>query len=143
MGYSPLSLMFHTGIPGSGIYIYIQLSLLFYIIPAFLYCLLFTNLQPRFLMMIYQSSMDNDANFRAALCKFNIFHYGSLIATYPIIMYTNFNWVLFILMSCIIFPQIYVNGINNNRPDITSPYYTKYLFGRCILIVFSMIFSFI
>lgn len=108
---------------------------MFFIVPAFLYCLMFTNLQPRFLMIIFQSTMDNDANFRMAICKFNLFHYGSLFAIYPLLLFTNFNWAFFIGMSCIIFPQIYANGFNNARPDISSPYYTKYLFSRFIIIV--------
>ena len=106
-----------------------------YIVPAFLYCLIFTNLQPRLLMTIFQSNMDNDADFRSALCQFNLYHYGSLFALYPILLFTNFNWVLFISMSCIIFPQIYSNGFNNTRPDISSVYYTRYLFSRFIIIV--------
>jgi hypothetical protein len=112
-----------------------QFSLMFFIIPAFLFCLLFTNLQPRFLMTIYHSTMDNDANFRQALCKFNLYHYGSLFAIYPILLFSNFNWVLFIGMSCIVFPQIYANGFSNVRPDVSSVYYTKYLFSRFVLIV--------
>lgn len=108
---------------------------MFYIVPAFLFCLIFTNLQPRLLMCIFQSTMDNDANIRQALCKFNMYHYGSLFAIYPIILFTNFNWILFIGMSCIVFPQLYANGFNNIRPDPSSMYYTRYLFSRFILIV--------
>jgi len=116
---------------------------MFFIVPAFLYCLMFTNLQPRFLMIIFQSNMDNDANFRMAICKFNLLHYGSLFAIYPLLIFTNFNWVFFIGISCIVFPQIYANGFNNARPDISSPYYTKYLFSRFIIIVSICLFSFI
>jgi hypothetical protein len=114
---------------------------MFYIVPAFLYCLMFTNLQPRFLMIIFQSTMDNNANFRMAICKFNLLHYGSLFAIYPLLLFTNLNWVFFIGMSCIVFPQIYANGFNNARPDISSPYYTKYLFSRFIIIVSHHLFS--
>ena len=108
---------------------------MFFIVPAFLYCLLFTNLQPRFLIMIYQNTLDNNANFRNALCKFNLLHYGSLFAIYPLLLFTNFNWILYITMSCIVFPQIYSNGMNNTRPDLKSAYYSKYLFSRFIIIV--------
>ena len=69
------------------------------------------------------------------MCKFNILHYGSLLMTYPIMIFLNFNWVLFIGMSCIIFPQIYVNGLRGSRPDLSSAYYTKYLLGRFIVLV--------
>ena len=108
---------------------------MFYIMPAFLYCLIFTNLQPRLLISIFQSTMENDMNIRQALCKFNLYHYTSLFAIYPLLLLTNFNWVLFILMSCIVFPQIYANGFNNTRPDVSSVYYTRYLFSRFLLIV--------
>ena len=112
-----------------------------FIIPAFLLCLLFTNLQPRFLMSIYQNMSDNNANIRQILCRFNLIHYGSLFLIYPIIIFSNFNWVFFIGLSCIIFPQIYVNGFINIRPDIKSAYYSKYLLSRFALIVTSIIFS--
>ena len=116
-----------------------QMSLMFYIVPAFIYCLLFTNLQPRLLLSIYQSQMDNNVDLRGALCKFNLFHYGSLFAIYPLFLLTNMNWVFYIMMSCIVFPQIYTNGLNNYRPDVSSMYYTKYLFSRFLLIVSSLL----
>ena len=143
VGHCPVHSMFHLSFLRPGIIFTIQLSLMFFIVPAFLYCLMFTNLQPRFLMIIYQSTLDNDANFRLSLCKFNVLHYGSLFAIYPLLIFTNFNWVFFIGMSCIVFPQIYANGFNNSRPDVSSPYYTKYLFSRFILIVNINLFSFI
>lgn len=112
-----------------------------FIIPAFLLCLLFTNLQPRLMIFIFQNFADNNANIRRMLCRFNLFHYGSLFSIYPILILTNFNWLLFIGMSCIMFPQIYTNGFINIRPDITSPYYLKYILSRFFLIVIVLLFS--
>ena len=106
-----------------------------FIIPAFMLCLLFTNLQPRLMITIYQHHAGDNLNIRQILCKFNLFHYGSLFSIYPIFLLTNFNWILFISMSCIIFPQIYLNAFLSSRPNLSSPYYTKYLLSRFLLIV--------
>ena len=114
-----------------------------FIIPAFLLCLLFTNLQPRLMVYIYQNFADNNFNVRQLLCRFNLFHYGSLFSIYPILLLTNFNWILFIGLSCIMFPQIYANALINIRPELSSPYYLKYLLSRFILIVFIQLSSFI
>ena len=98
-------------------------------------CLLFTNLQPRFLLAIYQNLAANDLNIRQFLCRFNIIHYGSLFFLYPIIIISNFNSLFFIALSCIVFPQIYSNGVNNIRPKVLSAYYSQYLFSRFLIIV--------
>lgn len=104
-----------------------------FIMPAFLLCLLFTNLQPRFMILIYQQS--TNSGIREIICKFNLFHYGTLFLIYPLLVLTNFNAILFIGMSLIAIPQIYLNGINGNRPDLTSPFYTRYLLTRLLVIV--------
>lgn len=114
-----------------------------FIIPAFLLCLLFTNLQPRLLIYIFQDWSDNDLNLRQQLCRFNIFHYGSILSIYHILLLTNFNFVLFIGMSCIFFPQIYTNAFVNVRPDVTSHYYVKYLLSRFLIVVSQYLHSFI
>ena len=106
-----------------------------FILPAFLLCLSFTNLQPRFMILIYQNMTQNQFNIRQILCRFNLYHYGSLLLTYPLIYYTNLNWPLFIAMSCVIFPQIYTNGMNGIRPELSHTFYTKYMLGRFIIIV--------
>jgi hypothetical protein len=105
-----------------------------FIIQAFLFCLLFTNLQPRFMIYIFQQN-NNNANIREIICKFNLFHYGTLIMIYPILLFTNLNWMLYIGLSSILFPQIYTNGVNGHRPDLTSNYYIKYILSRYLLIV--------
>ena len=91
-----------------------QESLMLFIMPAFLLCLLFTNLQPRLMILIYQQSTNSD--IREIICKFNLFHYGSLFLVYPLMLVTNLGWPLFLLMSCIYFPQIYTNGVAGFRP---------------------------
>ena len=96
MGRFYVSSLLYDGLQHSGSSFNIQISLMLYMVPAFVYCLLFTNLEPRFLITIYESTMDNGVNIRQAICKFNLFHYGSLLAIYPIILLTNFNWILFI-----------------------------------------------
>lgn len=119
-----------------------QESLMLFIVPAFLLCLLFTNIQPRLMISIFQQ-LTNSTNIRDIICKFNLIHYGSLLLIYPILIFTNLNWSLFIGMSCIIFPQIYTNGMLGHRPELTSGYYIKYLLARFIIIVTFMILSFI
>lgn len=110
-----------------------------FIMPAFLLCLLFTNLQPRFMILIYQQS--TNSGIREIICKFNLFHYGTLFLIYPLLVFTNFNAILFIGMSLIAVPQIYLNGINGNRPDLTSAFYTRYLLTRLLIIVIINLFS--
>ena len=78
---------------------------------------------------------------RQLLCKFNLIHYGSLIVTYPLLLLTNLNAWLFLGMSAIFLPQIYVNGLRGNRPLLASPYYIKYLLSRCLIIVLLLLAS--
>ena len=112
-----------------------------FIMPAFLLCLLFTNLQPRFMILIYQQS--TNSGIREIICKFNLFHYGTLFLIYPILVFTNFNAILFIGMSLIAIPQIYLNGINGHRPELTSSFYTRYLLTRLLIIVIFQLLSYI
>lgn len=141
VGHCAVHCVLYLCIQGSGKSSFTKESLMLFIIPAFLLCLLFTNLQPRLMIFIFQSFTDNNVNIRRMLCRFNLFHYGSLFSIYPILMLTNLNWVLFIGMSCMLFPQIYANGFINIRPDIASPYYLKYILSRFFLIVLASIFS--
>ena len=90
-------------------------NLIMFIMPAFILCLLFTNLELRLMLMIYQSNTDAE-NLREVYCKFNLISYGSLILIYPILTLTNFN-ILFFIGICLLFlPQIYTNGIYGVRP---------------------------
>lgn len=110
-----------------------QESLMLFIMPAFLLCLLFTNLQPRLMILIYQQS--TNSTLREIICRFNLFHYGTLLLVYPILLLTNLAAPLFLFMSCLYFPQIYTNGVSGMRPEYTSPYYTRYLLTRMLIIV--------
>lgn len=85
--------------------------------PAFLLCLLFTNLELRILLMIFQSR-SNNLNIREIICKFNVITYGGLILMYPLLVYTNLSSFFFIAISLIIVPQIYTNAIQGQRPNI-------------------------
>jgi hypothetical protein len=85
------------------------------------------------MILIYQQSNNN--GIREFICKFNLFHYGTLFLVYPLLLVTNLRWPLFLLMSCIYFPQIYTNGLGGFRPEISSPYYTRYLLSRMLIIV--------
>ena len=60
---------------------------------------------------------------------------------YPLLAFSNFN-ILFFVGICLIFlPQIYLNGVNGIRPELSSPYYTKFLMARFIIIVILQLFS--
>ncbi len=110
-----------------------QESLMLFIMPAFLLCLLFTNLQPRLMILIYQHS--TNSTLREIICRFNLFHYGALLLVYPLLLLTNLSAPLFLLMTSLYVPQIYTNGIAGVRPEYTSPYYTRYLLTRMLIIV--------
>lgn len=102
--------------------------------PAFLLCLLFTNLELRILLMIFQARSDN-TSIREIICKFNIITYGGLILMYPLLVYTNLSWFFFVGISLIMFPQIYSNAMQGLRPNVGSAYYSKFLAFRFLLIV--------
>lgn len=106
-----------------------------FIVPAFILCLLFTNLEPRLLIYIFQDMSNNELNLRQQLCRFNLLHYGSILAIYPLLIFTNFNYILFIFMSCLFIPQIYTNALSSTRPNPLSHYYIKYLLSRFLLVV--------
>ena len=109
-------------------------NLILFIMPAFILCLLFTNLELRLMLMIFQARTEN-TNMREVLCKFNLMTYGGLILMYPLLIYTNLSIFFFIGLSLVFVPQIYTNGIQGHRPDISSPYYKKFLSVRFLIIV--------
>lgn len=114
-----------------------------FIVPAFILCLLFTNLEPRLLIYIFQDWVNNELNLRQQLCRFNLLHYGSILAIYPLLMLTNFNYLLFIGISCLFFPQIYTNALSSTRPNLNSHYYMKYLLSRFLLVVMQWTYRYI
>jgi hypothetical protein len=105
-----------------------------FIMPAMILCLMFTSFEPRLMMLIYES-LDKSGCVGLLVCRFNLVHYGSLMLIYPLLVLTNFNSLLFLLMSCILLPQIYSNGLNGVRPDLTSPYYARFIPARYLILV--------
>ena len=103
--------------------------------PAFFLCLLFTNLELRVLLMIFQARSEG-RSIREVVCKFNLITYGGLILMYPLMKFTNLSSFFFVAISLIIIPQIYCNAQRGQRPNISNAYYTKFLTFRFLLIVF-------
>lgn len=83
-----------------------QENLVLLIIPAFMLCLLFTSLEIRLLLMIFQVK-SSTGNHREVTCYLHLITYGSLILLYPILLYTNLAPTFFIFISLIFLPQIY------------------------------------
>lgn len=105
-----------------------------FILPSFMLCILFTNLELRWMLSIFQSS-NNTLDMRSIVCRFNVISYGSFLLVYPILLLTNLNAWLFISISLIFLPQIYLNAQLGVRPDLNHPYYSKFLMLRFIIIV--------
>lgn len=78
----------------------------------------------------------------AMLCRFNLLHYGSLFLVYPLVLLANFRPIFFLLVTCILFPQIYLNALTGTRPEPNSHYYRHFLLYRFLLVVFIFPFSF-
>jgi len=114
--------------------------LILFILPSFMLCILFTNLELRWMLSIFQSH-NNSLDLRTIICRFNIISYGSFLLVYPILLLTNLNQWLFIGMSLIFLPQIYVNAQKGIRPDLNHPYYNKFLMFRFIIVVRQSIIS--
>jgi hypothetical protein len=113
-----------------------QESLVLFIMPAFMLCLLFTNIEPRLMFIIFERNRPPN-NLAGGCCGiFNWLSYGSLIVIYPIMIFTNLNRCLFVGLSCLLFPQIYLNAVKLNRPEYTDDYYAKFLFIRFIIILY-------
>lgn len=60
---------------------------------------------------------------------------------YPVLLVANLNRTFFLVISCLMFPQIYVNGQTGHRPDPASPYYLNFLFIRFVIVVSLCLFS--
>lgn len=91
--------------------------------------------------MIFQARSENTNNIREIICKFNLITYGGLILMYPLLIFTNLSSFFFIIVSLIMLPQIYTNAMQGQRPNISSPYYSKFLTYRFLLIVIIVLFS--
>ena len=108
-----------------------------FILPAFMLCLLFTNIEPRLTFAIFERNQL--PNERGWCSLYNLISYGSTILIYPILILTNLNSFLFLALSSMIFPQIYLNAVRAHRPSC-SDYYTKFILTRFILIVILVVF---
>ena len=108
--------------------------MILFILPSFMLCILFTNLELRWMLAIFQSN-NNSLDLRSIICRFNIISYGSFLLIYPLLLLTNLNTYLFITISLIFLPQIYVNARKGIRPDLAHPYYSKFLMFRFLIIV--------
>lgn len=87
------------------------------------------------MIFTYRAQTSNNLDFRQLLCRFNLYNYAVMFLTFGIILLTNFNNFLPISLCLIFIPQIYLNGINGQRPEISDPYYSKFLLSRFIVIV--------
>lgn len=99
-----------------------------------MFCILFTNLELRWMLSIFQSN-NNGLEMRSILCRFNFVSYGSFLLVYPVLLFTNLNNWLFIGISLLFLPQIYTNAQKGIRPDLNHPYYIHFLMARFIIIV--------
>ena len=93
------------------------------------------------MLSIFQNN-NNQLDIRSVICRFNIISYGSFLLIYPILLFTNLNIWLFIIISCFIFPQIYVNALSGTRPNLNSPFYSKFLMFRFLIIVKTLLSQF-
>ena len=112
----------------------IQENLILFILPSFMLCILFTNLELRWMLSIFQSN-NNGLEMRSILCRFNFISYGSFLLVYPVLLFTNLNSWLFIGVSLLFLPQMYTNAQKGIRPDLNHPYYSHFLMVRFITIV--------
>lgn len=134
MGLNSLFGLFHSSLRQLGKFNLIQENLILFILPSFMLCILFTNLELRWMLSIFQAN-NNGLDLRSIICRFNLISYGSFLLVYPILLFTNLNSWLFIGISLLFLPQIYVNALKGIRPDLNHPYYSKFLMFRFVIIV--------
>lgn len=70
-----------------------------------------------------------------AICKFTICFYSIFPILYTLILLTNSENIVIILLSLIFIPQIVTNAYKNHRPQLSNPYYRSFLLLRFLLIV--------
>lgn len=133
--------LLHSGLWKLSTFYDIQENLILFILPSFMLCILFTNLELRWMLSIFQSN-NNSLDMRSIICRFNIISYGSFLLVYPILLFTNLNSWLFIAISLIFVPQIWVNAQKGIRPDLNHPYYSKFLMLRFLIIVILFLIKF-
>lgn len=134
MGCCPLPHWFYRSISKWSNWYIIQENIILFIIPAFILCILFTNLELRIMIIVFQAiSGEND--IRQILCRFNFMSYGAIIGMYPLLVYTNMGSSLFIIFSLIFLPQIYTNAVRGKRPNLNSIFYNEFLLYRFLIVV--------
>ena len=104
-----------------------------FLVPSLLLCCITMFLEPSLLILIFEKHQNFNA--RRLLSKFNFMFYCSPILTVPVLLLTNLNGSLFVGLSCLLLPQIWVNFVRTHRPQLDSAYYKKFLFPRIVLIV--------
>lgn len=97
-------------------------NIVLFIVPAFILCLLFTNLELRIMISVFQANSGH-LDPRQVICKFNLISYGAILLMYPFMMYTNMGTSLFLIYSLLFMPQIYHNAVIGKRPNPNSSYY--------------------
>lgn len=105
-----------------------------FVVPAFILCLLFSNLELRIRATVFQAwSGSTDA--RCVMLKFKLVNYGSIILMYLLLLVTNMGTPLFMIFSLIFLPQIYTNAVVGKRPNPNSMYYNEFLLYRFLIVV--------
>lgn len=112
-----------------------QESLILLMVPAFIFCILFSNVEPRLLIEIYRARFDAEIDIRRIMCQFNLITYAGILSIYPLLHFTNLNNYLFMGLSLMFLPQIYTNAINGKRPEPLSTFYSEFLLIRFLFVV--------
>ena len=86
------------------------------IVPAFIFCFLFSKVEPRLLIEIYRARFDSDVDIHKIMRSFYLITYAALLSIYPILKFSNASNYLFIALSLMLIPQIYTNALNGKRP---------------------------
>lgn len=105
-----------------------------FIVPALILCLLFTNLELRIMIVVYQA-LSGHNDIRHVICRFNLISYGAILVMYPIVVLTNVGTCLFLAFSLLFLPQIYTNAVTGRRPNMNSMYYNEFLLFRFLIVV--------
>lgn len=102
-----------------------QQLFLIYLIPTFLSTILFTFVELRIIQCIFEANYNNrGANFKQFM---RLLAWAGLIATYPIIIYTNISSTFFALLPLIVIPQLYKNAERGRRSLIDTDFLKLFL----------------
>lgn len=104
-----------------------------FLIPAFLYCYVFGNLDFLILQSIYDEVYKSSSSLWEVV-KFHIPVLIALLLIYPFLYFTNLNVVFYLSLSLLSLPQIYTNAIAGIRPEFNA-YYLRHILSRHAFIV--------